>query len=88
MMYMFKRWLTAFSLLLVIFLLNPGTAQTAELLIAYGGHNETMAPIWVGIDKGLFRKHGVDPRAANPQRTDHDGHARLRWHAARMGSPR
>jgi ABC-type nitrate/sulfonate/bicarbonate transport system substrate-binding protein len=33
------------------------------LLIAYGGHNETMAPIWVGIEKGLFRKHGVDPRA-------------------------
>ena len=33
------------------------------LLIAYGGHNETMAPIWVGIEKGLFRKNGVDPRA-------------------------
>jgi len=33
------------------------------LLIAYGGHNETMAPIWVGIEKGLFRKYGVDPRA-------------------------
>jgi ABC-type nitrate/sulfonate/bicarbonate transport system substrate-binding protein len=32
-------------------------------LIAYGGHNETMAPIWVGIEKSLFRKHGVDPRA-------------------------
>ena len=35
----------------------------SPLLIAYGGHNETMAPIWVGIEKGLFRKHGVDPRA-------------------------
>jgi NitT/TauT family transport system substrate-binding protein len=33
------------------------------LLIAYGGHNETMMPIWVGIEKGLFRKYGVDPRA-------------------------
>jgi ABC-type nitrate/sulfonate/bicarbonate transport system substrate-binding protein len=32
------------------------------LLIAYGGHNETMAPMWVGIEKGLFRKYGVDPR--------------------------
>ena len=63
MMYLFKRWLTAFFLLSGIFLLNPGIAQTAELLIAYGGHNETMAPIWVGIDKGLFRKHGVDPQA-------------------------
>jgi ABC-type nitrate/sulfonate/bicarbonate transport system substrate-binding protein len=41
-----------------------GNAQAAgPLLIAYGGHNETMAPLWVGIEKGLFRKHGLDPRA-------------------------
>jgi ABC-type nitrate/sulfonate/bicarbonate transport system substrate-binding protein len=33
------------------------------LLIAYGGHNETMVPIWVGVERGLFRKYGVDPRA-------------------------
>jgi ABC-type nitrate/sulfonate/bicarbonate transport system substrate-binding protein len=40
-----------------------GNAQAAgPLLIAYGGHNETMAPLWVGIEKGLFRKHGLDPR--------------------------
>jgi NitT/TauT family transport system substrate-binding protein len=32
------------------------------LLIAYGGHNETMAPLWVGIEHGIFRKYGVDPR--------------------------
>lgn len=32
------------------------------LLIAYGGHNETMIPLWVGIEKGIFRKYGVDPR--------------------------
>jgi ABC-type nitrate/sulfonate/bicarbonate transport system substrate-binding protein len=34
----------------------------SPLLIAYGGHNETMAPQWVGVEKGLFRKHGLDPR--------------------------
>ena len=33
------------------------------MLAAYGGHNETMTPIWVGIEKGFFSKHGVDPRA-------------------------
>ena len=33
----------------------------APLLIAYGGHNETMVPMWVGIEKGMFRKYGVDP---------------------------
>ena len=50
-----------------IFALLAGGVDTAygagPLLIAYGGHNETMAPIWVGIEKGLFRRHGVDPRA-------------------------
>src|SRR4029079_12893740 len=30
------------------------------LLIAYGGFNETMAPLWIGIERGLFHKHGVD----------------------------
>jgi len=35
----------------------------APLLVAYGGHNETMIPLWVGIEKGIFRKYGVDPRA-------------------------
>jgi NitT/TauT family transport system substrate-binding protein len=33
-----------------------------SLLIAYGGHNETMAPLWVGIENGLFKKYGVDSR--------------------------
>ena len=38
------------------------THAAGPLLIAYGGHNETMIPLWVGIDKGIFRKYGVDPR--------------------------
>jgi ABC-type nitrate/sulfonate/bicarbonate transport system substrate-binding protein len=38
------------------------TQAAGPLLIAYGGHNETMAPLWVGIEKGIFRKYGVDPR--------------------------
>jgi ABC-type nitrate/sulfonate/bicarbonate transport system substrate-binding protein len=40
-----------------------GAHAAGPMLIAYGGHNETMAPIWVGIEKGLFKKHGIDPRA-------------------------
>ncbi|HLN87497.1 MAG TPA: ABC transporter substrate-binding protein [Candidatus Limnocylindrales bacterium] len=38
-------------------------AAPTPMLIAYGGHNETMIPIWVGADKGLFRKYGIDLRA-------------------------
>jgi len=49
---------------LVIFsLLLSRTAHAAgPLLIAYGGFNETMSPLWVGVEKGLFRKHGLDAR--------------------------
>jgi ABC-type nitrate/sulfonate/bicarbonate transport system substrate-binding protein len=49
-------------LIIVIFLPAAARQASGELLIAYGGHNETMAPLWVGVDRGLFRKHGVDPR--------------------------
>ena len=31
-----------------------------KLLVAYGGHNETVAPMWVGIEKGTFKKYGLD----------------------------
>ena len=32
------------------------------VLMAYGGHNETIGPYWVAIDKGLYQKHGIDAR--------------------------
>lgn len=49
-------------LIIALFLPPEGSPASGELLVAYGGHNETMAPMWVGVDRGLFRKHGVDPR--------------------------
>jgi ABC-type nitrate/sulfonate/bicarbonate transport system substrate-binding protein len=56
---------THFLSLLLICLSMPaaGARAASPLLAAYGGHNETMAPIWVGIENGLFRKYGVDLRA-------------------------
>jgi ABC-type nitrate/sulfonate/bicarbonate transport system substrate-binding protein len=51
------------SFLIVAVLFFPRTVQAeGSLLIAYGGHNETMAPLWVGIENGLFKKYGVDSR--------------------------
>ena len=56
------RLLLAPILIIVIFLASGASPASGELLVAYGGHNETMAPMWVGVDRGLFRKRGVDPR--------------------------
>jgi ABC-type nitrate/sulfonate/bicarbonate transport system substrate-binding protein len=40
-----------------------GHAQTPPpLLVAYAGQNETVGPMWVGIEKGTFRKYGLDVR--------------------------
>jgi NitT/TauT family transport system substrate-binding protein len=43
----------------ISFLAGLGNAA-GPVLIAYGGFNETMAPLWVGVEKGLFKKYGVD----------------------------
>ena len=58
------RSLLCFARTLVVgyFLLAAPAHAAGPLLVAYGGHNETTAPWWVGIEKGLFRKHGVDPQ--------------------------
>lgn len=63
MMRFVRRCLSLAPVWIITIFLWGGVARSAgDLLIAYGGHNETMAPLWVGVDKGLFRKHGVDPR--------------------------
>jgi NitT/TauT family transport system substrate-binding protein len=28
--------------------------------VSYGGYNETAAPMWLGTDKGFFKKYGID----------------------------
>ena len=39
-----------------------GSSARAEEVfrIAYGGYNETAGTMWVGIEKGFFKKHGID----------------------------
>ncbi len=49
-------WVLAFALF------GDIAVAAGPVLIAYGGFNETMAPMWVGVEKGLFRKYGVDAR--------------------------
>src|SRR3712207_3960716 len=36
--------------------------SSSPILVAYAGQNETVGPMWVGIEKGTFKKHGLDVR--------------------------
>lgn len=31
-----------------------------KLLISYGGHNETVGPMWVAVDRGIFKRYSLD----------------------------
>jgi len=53
------RCLIVFALFANLFLCAAAHGA-GPVLIAYGGFNETMAPMWIGVEKGLFKKHGVD----------------------------
>jgi ABC-type nitrate/sulfonate/bicarbonate transport system substrate-binding protein len=55
----FQRRILAGVLIGLTFLQSAASAA-GPLLIAYGGFNETMAPLWIGIERGLFHKYGVD----------------------------
>ena len=42
---------------------SSASAQApAPILVAYAGQNETVGPMWVGIEKGTFKKYGLDVR--------------------------
>jgi ABC-type nitrate/sulfonate/bicarbonate transport system substrate-binding protein len=55
----------AFLLAIVFTLASAGSAWTqspSTILVAYAGQNETVGPMWVGIEKGTFKKYGLDVR--------------------------
>ena len=56
-----KHWalLAIISLLGNLGVVSPSHAKD-KILIAYGGQNETVGPMWVAVDKGLFKKHGLE----------------------------
>ena len=64
-----ERYASAFLLIaIVLSCLYVGSARHASaqsqppILVAYAGQNETVGPMWVGIERGTFRKHGLDVR--------------------------
>jgi NitT/TauT family transport system substrate-binding protein len=47
------------ALLGILAPVSPLQAQE-KIFIAYGGQNETVGPMWVAVDKGLFKKYGLE----------------------------
>ena len=47
------------SLLVNLAIFSTPQAQE-KILMSYGGHNETVGPMWVAADRGLFKKYGLD----------------------------
>ena len=54
-----KCLMTVFTLATLVAFGRLGLAQD-KILISYGGFNETVGPLWVGTDKGIFKKYGLD----------------------------
>jgi ABC-type nitrate/sulfonate/bicarbonate transport system substrate-binding protein len=55
-----------FSVVALLSVLSYPMAASAQnltpILVAYAGQNETVGPMWVGVERGLFRKYGPDVR--------------------------
>lgn len=41
-------------------LLNVPVDAQESFRVSYGGYNETAAPMWVGIERGFFKKYAID----------------------------
>jgi len=56
-----RHWSLVGILSLLVNLAPLSVPQAKEkILISYGGFNETVAPMWVAVEKGLFKKYGLD----------------------------
>jgi len=58
-----RHWKLSVSIFLILHLAKFAPSYAEDIvLMAYGGHNETIGPYWAAIDKGLYQKHGIDAR--------------------------
>src|SRR6185295_7697856 len=56
-------WTVWVSISIIFYFASVAPSGADDIvLIAYGGHNETIGPYWVAIDRGLYQKHGIDAR--------------------------
>jgi len=54
--------LLGFAAVITVALSAASAQSSSPTLVAYAGQNETVGPMWVGIEKGTFKKYGLDVR--------------------------
>jgi len=60
---LFRHWKLCISVTLILYSFSLAQARADDIvLMSYGGHNETIGPYWVAVDRGLYQKHGIDAR--------------------------
>jgi hypothetical protein len=60
-----RRWKLCVSVLVLLCSSDLALCRADDtVMMAYGGHNETIGPYWVAIDKGLI-KNTVSTRACS-----------------------
>ncbi len=58
-----RLWFSSVTASFIISIAAVPTAQAQKpVLIPYSGYSETVAQMWVGVEKGLFHKYGLDAR--------------------------
>jgi ABC-type nitrate/sulfonate/bicarbonate transport system substrate-binding protein len=63
MRFRLRGWKLCVSAVLVFLSGDVTSSAAADIVhMSYGGHNETIGPYWVAVDKGLYEKHGIDAR--------------------------
>jgi ABC-type nitrate/sulfonate/bicarbonate transport system substrate-binding protein len=63
MRYRSRCWTLCLSILVILCFCSLGHVSANDVvLMSYGGHNETIGPYWVAVDKGLYQKHSIDAR--------------------------
>src|ERR671915_2557241 len=63
MRYLSRRLKLCLSIFLILYFSSIEHVFADDVvLMSYGGHNETIGPYWVAVDKRLYQKHGIDAR--------------------------
>src|SRR4030095_3642120 len=60
---MLRKYLVTVLVLATVAAFGKSSCAQDKILMSYGGFNETAGPLWVGMEKGFFKKYGLDVSA-------------------------